>query len=110
MAVTCAEIFARMPEQFDAEVAGDWDAKVAYRIEGDGGGNWAMTVSNGSCSVAQGEVDDATATIITDCETWVGIAEGSVEPTTAFMTGKIRIEGNMADVMKAQKVIKRADA
>jgi len=26
------------------------------------------------------------------------------------MTGKIRIEGNMADVMKAQKVIKRADA
>jgi putative sterol carrier protein len=107
MAVTCKEIFTKMPEQFDAEAAGDWEAKVVYNVEGDGGGVWTVAVSGGSCSVSDGGADDATATVDTDAETWVGIAEGSVEPTTAFMTGKIRIQGNMADVMKSQKVFKR---
>ncbi len=110
MSVTCKEIFSRMPEQFDAEAAGDWEAKVQYNVEGDGGGTWTVAVSGGACTVSESGVDDATATVETDVETWVGIAEGTVEPTTAFMTGKIRISGNMADVMKSQKVFKRPDA
>lgn len=105
----CKEIFDRMPEQFDAEAAGDWEAKVLYNIEGDGGGNWVVAVSGGTCTVEAGTAEDATATVETDSETWVGIADGSVEPTTAFMTGKIRISGNMADVMKSQKVFKRPE-
>jgi len=109
MAVTCKEIFEMMPSQFDAEAAGDWEAKVQYSIEGEGGGTWVIAVTGGACAVSEGGVDDATATVETDAETWVGIAEGSVEPTTAFMTGKIRIQGNMADVMKSQKVFKRPE-
>ena len=104
---TCAEVFAEMPNRFDAEAAGDWEAKVQYKVEGDGGGNWIVAVAGGECSITAGEADDATATVETDCETWVGIAEGTVEPTTAFMTGKIRIQGNMADVMKSQSVFKK---
>ena len=104
---TCEEIFNEMPNRFDAEAAGDWEAKVQYKIEGDGGGNWIVAVSGGSATVTTGEADDASATVETDAETWVGIAEGSVEPTTAFMTGKIRIQGNMADVMKSQSVFKK---
>ncbi len=107
--MTCKEIFDQMPGQFDAEAAGDWEAKVQYNIEGDDGGNWVVAVSGGACTVSEGSADDATATLETDAETWVGIAEGSVEPTTAFMTGKIRISGNMADVMKSQKVFKRPE-
>lgn len=104
---TCTEIFAEMPNKFDADAAGDWSAKVVYKVEGDGGGSWVVAVEGGSCTVTEGDADDATATVETDAETWVGIAEGTVEPTTAFMTGKIRIQGNMADVMKSQSVFKR---
>lgn len=105
---TCTEVFAEMPNRFDAEAAGDWTAKVLYKVEGDGGGNWIVDVADGACKISEGECDDATATVETDAETWVGIAEGTVEPTTAFMTGKIRIQGNMADVMKSQSVFKKA--
>ena len=104
---TCNEVFTEMPNRFDAEAAGDWEAKVQYKIEGDGGGNWIVEVTGGACTVSAGEADDASATVETDAETWVGIAEGTVEPTTAFMTGKIRIQGNMADVMKSQSVFKK---
>ena len=110
MEITCKEIFTKMPEGFDPEAAGDWEAKVQYNVEGEGGGNWTVAVSGGACSVTEGIVDDATATVETDVETWVGIAAGTVEPTTAFMTGKVRISGNMADVMKSQKVFKRPEA
>ncbi len=109
MGYTCEEIFTEMPNQFDAEAAGDWEAKVQYKIDGEGGGEWVVTVSGGACTVEAGSADDATATLETDAETWVGIAEGTVEPTTAFMTGKIRIQGNMADVMKSQKVFKKPE-
>jgi len=110
MAVTCAEIFSAMPENFDAEEAGDWEAKIMYKVEGEGGGTWVMNIAGGALTITEGEIGDAGATVSTDAETWVGIAEGTVEPTTAFMTGKVRIEGNMADVMKAQKVVKRPEA
>lgn len=106
----CTEIFGKLASTFDKEEAGDWAAVVQYNIEGDGGGNWTVRVADGACTVAAGTVDDATATVETDAETWVGIAEGTVEPTTAFMTGKIRIQGNMADVMKSQKVFKKENA
>lgn len=104
---TCKEIFAEMPNRFDAEEAGDWEAVIQYNVEGDGGGVWTMTVKGGACTVADGPTDGASATVDTDAETWVGIGDGSVDPTSAFMMGKIRIQGNMADVLKAQKVIKK---
>ena len=65
MGVTCKEIFDKMPEQFDAEAAGDWEAKVQYNIEGEGGGNWTVAVSGGACTVTDGTADDATATVET---------------------------------------------
>ena len=104
---TCKEIFEAMPQGFDAEEAGDWESVIQYNIEGDGGGTWTMTVAGGACTVVEGPSDAATATVDSDVETWVGIGDGSVEPTSAFMMGKIRIQGNMADVLKAQKVIKK---
>ena len=107
MAYTCEQIFDEMPNRFDVEAAGDWEAKMHYKIEGEGGGDWVVDVKDGACSVTKGEAEDASATVETDAETWVGIAEGTVEPTTAFMTGKIRIQGNMADVMKSQSVFKK---
>jgi putative sterol carrier protein len=107
---TVKEVFEGMEKGFDKEEAGDWEAIIQYAVEGDGGGNWVMSVKDGACSVVEGTNDAATATLETDAETWIGIADGSVEPTSAFMMGKIRIQGNMGDVMKAQKVIKRENA
>jgi len=35
-----------------------------------------------------------------DAETFEGMLRGEINPTTAFMTGRLRIEGNMALAMK----------
>ncbi len=96
------ELFEKIEAQFDADAAGDRELKVNCVV--DGVGTWCVNVADGSCSVEEGEADDATATMEADEETWVGIYDKSVDGTTAFMTGKIRIQGNMGDILKMQKV------
>ena len=44
--------------------------------------------------------DEADVTMIASAETFRGIIEGDVNPTTAFMTGRLKIEGNMGMAMK----------
>lgn len=102
--IALKDVFEEMPKHFDPQAAGDWTAKIQYRIEGPSGGNFIVSVADKKCEVVEGITEDYTATVLSDTETWVGIAEGTIEPTKAFMSGKIRIFGNMADVMKSQAV------
>ena len=56
-----------------------------------------------------GEITDddveAACTITTDMETFKGMYDKSVSPQAAFMTGKVKIAGDMGIAMKLQSVI-----
>lgn len=45
------------------------DATMAYKLSGDGGGNWLLTIKDGSMSVAQGE-GDANVTFSVSVDDW----------------------------------------
>ena len=108
--MVCKEIFDVMSSRFDPEAAGDWSAIVQFKIAASGddpGGNWVVTVKDKICSVVEGEDPNATATIDTDAETYVGISTGAINAQTAFFSGKIKISGNMNDAIKIQTVFKR---
>jgi putative sterol carrier protein len=51
------------------------------------------------------EDNDAACTITTDMETFKGMYDKSVSPQAAFMTGKIKIAGDMGIALKLQSVI-----
>ena len=48
---------------------------------------------------------DAACTITTDMETFKGMYDKSVSPQAAFMTGKLKVEGDMGIALKLQSVI-----
>ncbi len=98
--ITAEKIITLLPERFNAEEAGDWTATIQLDITGDQGGNWYVVVEGGSVAVHEGKTDNPTATMETSAEVWVGMYDGSVNPQMAFMTGQIKIAGNMADVLK----------
>ena len=56
-----------------------------------------------------GEITDddveADCTITTDMETFKGMYDKSVSPQAAFMTGKLKVEGDMGIALKLQSVI-----
>ncbi|PIE16712.1 MAG: sterol carrier family protein [Rhodobacterales bacterium] len=44
--------------------------------------------------------DEADVTLIADADVFQGIIEGETNPTAAFMTGKLKVEGDMGLAMK----------
>ena len=64
----------------------------------------ARVVQDGKLAVTDGERRDADATITTSAETFDQIVAGEQNPTTAYMTGKLKIKGDMGAAMKLQKL------
>ena len=102
----CKEIFNQLPGRFNAATAGTWKSVIQFNIAGDKGGNFTVDIADGACKVSEGTAASPSATITTNDETWMGIVGGSVNPMTAFTLGKLKVSGNMGDVMKLQNIIK----
>ena len=101
---TPAEIFANISERFDVEKAKDLELTVAFNLTGDNGGQWAVQVANGTAKVVEGEVDDPTATIKMDGDDYVKMTKGELNPMMAFMSGKVKVDGDLNSVMKFQSL------
>ncbi|MBX7165452.1 MAG: SCP2 sterol-binding domain-containing protein [Pirellulales bacterium] len=101
----CSEIFAELPNRFNGAAAGDWKANIQFNISGDKGGDWVVRVENGAVTVNQGTDPSPSCTISTSDETWIGLVEGTVNPMMAFTMGKLKVKGNMGDVMKLQSTM-----
>ena len=75
----------------------------SYVFDIDGAGQWKVDVQDGAVNVTEGG-GDADVTISATEETFNRIAGGELNPTTAYMSGKIKIKGDMGAAMKLQKL------
>jgi putative sterol carrier protein len=99
--MTAREFFEGLESRLDpSKTAGMTNS---YVFEIDGAGTWKVDVQDGSVSVTEGG-GDADATISASEETFGQIASGDLNATTAYMTGKLKIKGDMGAAMKLQKL------
>jgi putative sterol carrier protein len=75
----------------------------SYLFDIEDEGQWMVTVVDGKLTVAEGG-GDADATITASGETFDKIVAGEQNPTTAYMTGKLKIKGDLGAAMKLQKL------
>jgi putative sterol carrier protein len=95
------EFFDSLPSRIDpAKTAG---VNKSYVFDIEGAGVWKVDVTDAGVEVTDGG-GDADVTIHASEETFRAIAEGKQNPTTAFMTGKLKIDGDMGAAMKLQKL------
>jgi putative sterol carrier protein len=72
----------------------------------DGGDiKYYFKLENGSAEVALGELVDSEATITQNYETAAAINKQELNAQNAFMTGKLKIQGNMMKLMQLQGVV-----
>ena len=97
------EFFETLESRVDpAKAAG---LTATYRFEIDGAGTWLVDVDDGKVSVTENGADvDADCTISTTSETFMKIARGEQNPTAAYMSGKLKVRGDMGQAMKLQKL------
>ncbi|KZZ41239.1 MAG: SCP2 sterol-binding domain-containing protein [Saccharospirillaceae bacterium] len=88
-----AEIIETMNSKFNADAAAGLDLIFQFNIED--GDTHHLIVKDGTCSVAAGENDDANVTLIMNTDTFAGIASGETDGMQAFMSGQLRVEGDM---------------
>lgn len=101
MAENVQEFFDGLAARADAEKTAGMNNSYLFDIEG--AGVWKVDVTDGAIAVTEGG-GDADVTIRASEDTFRAIAEGEQNPTTAYMTGKLKIEGDMGAAMKLQKL------
>jgi len=98
---TVQEFFAELPSRVDpAKTAG---MSNSYVFDVAGVGAWTVRVEDGAVTVAEG-AGDADCTISANEETLTRIVNGEQNATTAYMTGKLKIAGDMGAALKLQKL------
>jgi len=101
MTETVQDFFANLESHADpAKTAGMTNS---YLFDIEGAGQWKVDVDDGSINVSEGE-GDADATISASVETFEKIVAGELNPTSAYMTGKLKIKGDIGAAMKLQKL------
>jgi putative sterol carrier protein len=99
--VAAKDFFDTLESRADASKLAGMTNSYLFDIEGEG--QWLVSVADGAVSVTEGE-GAADATIETSAETFEKIVSGEQNPTTAYMTGKLKIKGDMGAAMKLQKI------
>ena len=64
-----------------------------------------VVLIDGNTGEISSEDNEATCTISTDADTMQSIMDGSSSPQAAFMTGKLKVAGDMSIALKVQSVI-----
>ncbi len=99
--MTVQEFFDTLPGRVDPARTAGMNNTFVFDVEG--AGEWTVTVADGAVSVAEGAAE-ADCTIVASEETLTKIARGEANATTAYMTGKLKIKGDMGAALKLQKL------
>ena len=86
--------------------------KLQFNISDAPGGeiSYYMKAENGEAEVSLGKLDDADVTVGQTYETATAISKGDLNTQTAFMTGKLKVDGNLAKLMMHQNAIQQWQA
>jgi putative sterol carrier protein len=98
---TVQEFFESLPARANAERLAGVNNTYVFEIEG--AGTWTVAIADGALTVTEG-AGDGDCTISATEENFEKIVAGEQNPTTAYMTGKLKIKGDMGAAMKLQKL------
>ncbi len=105
--MTYSEFFAEVKGVFmDADVS-DVTEHLAFQfnIVGEAEGIFYVEVKDGKLYVEPYEYYDRDAMFICTAERLRKIAEGTLDPVNAFLTGRLKVEGNIDKALKLKSLI-----
>lgn len=82
------------------------NAVFQFDLSGDEAGTYQVGLSDeGENFIAEGEKEKADCVLQMDSEDFIKMANGELNGTQAFMTGKLKIKGNMGLALKLQSIL-----
>jgi putative sterol carrier protein len=97
-----AQIFPSMAGRLITAKAEGVSAVIQFNLAGDNGGLFWLKIADGKCEAGQGQAESPKMTLKANADDWFAVSTGKMNPMQAFMSGKIKIEGDMGMAMKLQ--------
>ncbi|MBN1312484.1 MAG: SCP2 sterol-binding domain-containing protein [Anaerolineae bacterium] len=99
------EIFTEIPKRFDPAAWGPGDASLQFNITGDDGGEWNATITDGKLTVKKGSLSAPSITVTCADQDLLAIVNKELSAVSAFMQGRVKIDGDMSLAMKLQNLL-----
>ena len=105
---TPTEVFSEINTRLTAQPDKVEGINAAYKFDltGDDGGEYHIVCKSGEVDAGSGAPENPNPTISMAANDFVDLATGKLDGTMAFMSGKMKIKGDMGLAMKLQKVLR----
>jgi putative sterol carrier protein len=84
------------------------NAVIQYKLTGEGGGDFIITIKDGKCTVAEGIVENPNVTLTSDAKDFGDVLMGVANGMAYFMQGKLKLAGDLNLAMKLTSFFKMA--
>jgi putative sterol carrier protein len=108
--MTPQEIFDQMAANLNTDAAKGMNSTIQFNLSGDNGGQWYVTIKDGKAEVTKGTASAPNMTLSMTAQDYVDMIMGKLNGQMAFMSGKLKISGDMGLAMKMQSLFKRPGA
>ncbi len=105
MAVTSVQELIQRITGLDPSRLQGMSGVVLFDLSGEGGGKWTLTFAEGKVKVEEGQTATPNVTLSMNASDFLAMANGQLNPVSAFMQGKIRVTGDMAMAMRLQSIL-----
>uniref|UniRef100_A0A3Q2HS68 Hydroxysteroid dehydrogenase-like protein 2 n=1 Tax=Equus caballus TaxID=9796 RepID=A0A3Q2HS68_HORSE len=105
------ETFRIVKDSLSDDVVKATQAIYQFELSGEDGGTWFLDLKSQGGNVGYGEPSDRADVVMSmSTEDFVKMFSGKLKPTMAFMSGKLKIKGNMALAIKLEKLMSQMNA
>lgn len=99
-------VFKKIESLLSEEIVNKTKAVFQFNIEGDEKGTWYLDLKNGNGRCGKGAPNVAPdATLTMKGQNFFDMFSGKLKPAPAFMTGKLKISGDLQKAMKLEKLM-----
>ncbi|XP_034255256.1 hydroxysteroid dehydrogenase-like protein 2 [Thrips palmi] len=105
-ASSIANIFVNIQKQISPDLVKKVQGVYLFQVTGAEEGLWHLDLKNGNGSTGKGKPEATPdCTLSMDSKNFFDMFSGKLKPSAAFMTGKLKITGNLQTAMKLEKLM-----
>jgi putative sterol carrier protein len=91
-------------DAFQEDKAKGVHASYQWKLSGPNGGEWWLSVNDGTYKMGRGRIDNPNVTFAASDEDWVAMSNKTLNVPWACLTGRLKIQGSHGLVKELDKI------